>query len=209
MDIFTGFTFWVGLCVAVGIWASNRGRNGIGWFFISVVVSPVLGFIFLAVLEDLSKQAGGVNAVGGPAGQPLSGGYGRPGSAGIASAAPTPTDADYAFALAEVSSEQRRPGVWAKAYAEALGDNDRAVAYYTQRRAQEQATERAAHEADDLRKTEEGRAWLARQAYEAMPKGTCPNCGTVIPLDAALCPVPKCGASFDAPDGWRIKPLGT
>ena len=34
---------------------------------------------------------------------------------------------------------------------------------------------------DELRKSEEGRALLAKQAYDAIPKGTCPNCQAVIP----------------------------
>ena len=38
-------------------WASKRGRSGFGWFLISAVFSPLLGVIFLLVMQDLSPQA--------------------------------------------------------------------------------------------------------------------------------------------------------
>jgi len=47
--------FWFLFSVAVGVWASNRGRSGVGWFVLSLVVSPLLGFIFCAVARDLSR----------------------------------------------------------------------------------------------------------------------------------------------------------
>lgn len=191
--IFSGFFFFLLLCVGAGIWASNRGRTGVGWFFISILVSPVIAFILLAVLKDLSTEtaesASGATANRTPPPPPV------------------PLDDDYAVALEEVTHGQRKAGLWAKAFTDAVGDNDRAVALYTARRAQDLADERHRLATEALRQTEEGRALLAQQAYDALPKGTCPNCGTVIPLDSAICPQPKCGASFDAPDGWRIKPL--
>lgn len=192
-EIFSVFFFMLMLCVAAGIWASTRGRSGVGWFFISLIVSPVIGFILLAVLKNLAPNADGAGSASRPA----------------VAAAPIALDDDYAVALDEVTNGQRKPGIWAKAFTDAVGDNDRAVALYTARRAQDIANERSRIEAEELRKTEEGRALLARQAYDALPKGTCPNCNSVIPLDSSVCPLPKCGASFDAPDGWRIKPLAT
>ncbi|SCX58807.1 zinc ribbon domain-containing protein [Variovorax sp. EL159] len=193
--IFSGFFFFLLLCVGAGIWASNRGRFGVGWFFISIIVSPVIAFILLAVMKDLSKDAA----------ESVSGGQTNRAPA----PPPGPVDDDYAVALEEATSGQRKAGIWAKAFTDAVGDKDRTVALYTARRAQDLADERNRRAADELRQTEEGRALLAQQAYDALPKGTCPNCGTVIPLDSPICPQPKCGASFDAPDGWRIKPLAT
>lgn len=47
--------FWLLLSAAVGLWASNhRGRSGIAWFFISLLISPVLGFAFAAASKDHS-----------------------------------------------------------------------------------------------------------------------------------------------------------
>jgi len=48
--------FWFGLAIAVGVLASNRGRSGFTWFLISVVISPLLGFIFVLVMENLSAK---------------------------------------------------------------------------------------------------------------------------------------------------------
>lgn len=49
--------FWVGLSVAVGVFASNRGRNGFGWFLLSLLISPLLGLIFVAVTKNLAAEA--------------------------------------------------------------------------------------------------------------------------------------------------------
>lgn len=51
--------FWfvyLGLCLGVAILASNRGRSGIGWFFLSLLISPLLGFIFVLVARNLAQQ---------------------------------------------------------------------------------------------------------------------------------------------------------
>lgn len=49
---------WVLLCIAVALLAGKRGRSGGGWFLFSLVISPLLGFIFLLVIKDLSKDVG-------------------------------------------------------------------------------------------------------------------------------------------------------
>lgn len=49
--------FWILFAVAVGIFASNKGRSGFGWFVLSLVISPLLGIIFCAVSKDLSPGA--------------------------------------------------------------------------------------------------------------------------------------------------------
>jgi ribosomal protein S27E len=48
--------FWIIFAIAVGVWASNRGRSGFGWFLLSLVITPLLGFIFVAVSRDLSPE---------------------------------------------------------------------------------------------------------------------------------------------------------
>lgn len=52
-----GFLY-LGLCIAVAFLAAKRGRSGLGWFVLSLVISPLLGFVFLLVLRDLSAQSG-------------------------------------------------------------------------------------------------------------------------------------------------------
>jgi hypothetical protein len=41
--------FWIGLSMAVGAWASGRDRNGFGWFFLALLISPLLAGIFLLI----------------------------------------------------------------------------------------------------------------------------------------------------------------
>ncbi|MEN9420197.1 MAG: hypothetical protein RI988_3818 [Pseudomonadota bacterium] len=41
---------WIGLAVVVGVAATSRGRSGFGWFFLAVVISPLLaGLLVLAL----------------------------------------------------------------------------------------------------------------------------------------------------------------
>lgn len=47
------FITWFLLSVAVGILADNKGRSGIGWFLLSMILTPVLGLIFCAVSKNL------------------------------------------------------------------------------------------------------------------------------------------------------------
>ena len=42
---------WVGLSIAVAKFAGTRGREGIGWFILSLIISPALAFIILLVLD--------------------------------------------------------------------------------------------------------------------------------------------------------------
>lgn len=45
---------WVVFAVAVGVLADKRGRGGVKWFFIALVVSPLIAGVFLLVNEDLA-----------------------------------------------------------------------------------------------------------------------------------------------------------
>lgn len=47
---------WIALCMAVGVFADRRGRSGGGWFLLSLVISPLLGLIFVGVSQDLAKE---------------------------------------------------------------------------------------------------------------------------------------------------------
>lgn len=51
------FIFWFLFSVAVGILGSNRGRSGIAWFLVSIVLSPLLGLIFLLVMRNLKDDS--------------------------------------------------------------------------------------------------------------------------------------------------------
>lgn len=44
------------LCVAVGVFASKKGRNGYGFFWLAVFFSPLLGFIF-ALVADTDQRS--------------------------------------------------------------------------------------------------------------------------------------------------------
>jgi hypothetical protein len=45
--------FWILASVAVGIWGSNKGRSGFGWFLFSLLLSPLLGALFVAASKNL------------------------------------------------------------------------------------------------------------------------------------------------------------
>ena len=47
---------WVIVSIIVGIAANARGRNGVGWFFVSILLSPVLALLLLLVFPPLKAQ---------------------------------------------------------------------------------------------------------------------------------------------------------
>jgi hypothetical protein len=40
---------WFLLSIFCGVWAFSMGRSGVGFFFLSFLISPVLGFIAMAI----------------------------------------------------------------------------------------------------------------------------------------------------------------
>lgn len=50
---------WLLFSVAVGAFASGRGRSGFGWFALSALISPLLGFLFCAIAADLKNPGHG------------------------------------------------------------------------------------------------------------------------------------------------------
>ncbi len=42
--------FWVLFAVMAGLWAKKQGKSGIAWFAIALFASPLVAFIFLAVM---------------------------------------------------------------------------------------------------------------------------------------------------------------
>lgn len=49
---------YVALCVAVAVLAARRGRSGFGWLLVSLLFSPVVGFVFVLVLKDVAPRTG-------------------------------------------------------------------------------------------------------------------------------------------------------
>jgi hypothetical protein len=50
------FALWIGFSIAIGIRAGTRGRNGGGWFFFALLLSPLVAGIFLFVLPPLQPR---------------------------------------------------------------------------------------------------------------------------------------------------------
>jgi hypothetical protein len=49
--------FWVGFAVVAGVAANARGRSGIGWFFLSLVISPLLSLLLVLVMKRIEPEA--------------------------------------------------------------------------------------------------------------------------------------------------------
>ena len=43
--------FWLGLSILAGYIAGNKGRSGFGYFFLSLVLSPLIGIIAAAAVS--------------------------------------------------------------------------------------------------------------------------------------------------------------
>jgi hypothetical protein len=50
MDVATAVYFVAGLSVAVGLLANRYHRSGLGWFVFSLLLTPLLGFVFVLAL---------------------------------------------------------------------------------------------------------------------------------------------------------------
>jgi hypothetical protein len=44
------FIVWIGFSILVGWFASTKRRSGVGWFFLSLIISPLISFIIVAVI---------------------------------------------------------------------------------------------------------------------------------------------------------------
>jgi len=49
--------FWILFAVLVGVYAANKGRSGAGFFFLSLLLSPLVGFIIAAVSKPNREAA--------------------------------------------------------------------------------------------------------------------------------------------------------
>ena len=50
------FLGWFILAILVGVYASRKGRSGIGYFFLSLVLSPLIGFIIALLVQPTERQ---------------------------------------------------------------------------------------------------------------------------------------------------------
>lgn len=51
------FIFWIILAILVGVFASSKGRSGIGFFLIALILSPLIGFIIALVVSPIREKA--------------------------------------------------------------------------------------------------------------------------------------------------------
>lgn len=47
--------FWVVLSIVIGIVAGGRGRSALGFFLLSLLLSPLIGLILVALLPPIAK----------------------------------------------------------------------------------------------------------------------------------------------------------
>jgi len=47
---------WLVLAILVGVYAASKGRSGIGFFFIAILLSPLIGFIIALVVQPITAE---------------------------------------------------------------------------------------------------------------------------------------------------------
>jgi hypothetical protein len=58
MDAFLVFVVWLLLSCLIAVYANRRFRSGIGFFFLSLFLSPLVGFIVAAVSRSDPERQG-------------------------------------------------------------------------------------------------------------------------------------------------------
>lgn len=136
-----------------------------------------------------------------------------------------PTEDFWAQALHECDSATQKPGLWAKAFADAAADERLAKASYIRLRAEQLQEQFAKHQyalrfaaeqelraEEDRKKAQEAevkellaKMTEAKRAEALLPKGKCPACEEVILLASKQCP--KCTALFTTDSNWKVQPL--
>jgi hypothetical protein len=51
-SMITAILIWLVFAIVIGVAAARRGRSGLGWLFISLIISPLFAAILLALLAD-------------------------------------------------------------------------------------------------------------------------------------------------------------
>jgi len=123
-----------------------------------------------------------------------------------------PSEGFWSEASAELESTSRRPGLWARVFSDAKGNESLAKANYLQHRALELQQQHDAKFEQARRDVEEVAlaAAIAQQAAKehgdaAVPKGACPNCNAIVPLGVKRCP--KCPAVFGPQSASTLRPI--
>jgi len=55
MEIILVTVFYIGFLIAATILANRLGRSVLGWFFLSILISPILSLIFLFCLGETKR----------------------------------------------------------------------------------------------------------------------------------------------------------
>lgn len=112
----------------------------------------------------------------------------------------------WATAAEEVDGRARRVGLWAKAFAEAQGNEAVAKASYLKWRVQQLQHEDEVHrqQTEEARRAAEEWKQQAALAELAKLKGECPSCEQVISLAETRCP--HCRASFAPGSPYKLLP---
>jgi len=136
-----------------------------------------------------------------------------------------PIDEFWAQALHECESGAMKAGLWAKAFADADGEDRVAKATYIRLRAGQLQAQYAENQnalklalEQELQAEQEKQKAQAIEAAELLaqmeekeraqilsPHGRCPACEVLIPLSSESCP--HCNALFGSDSKWKIKPL--
>ena len=58
MDGIAGLVLWLILCFAIVVYAGRKGRSQIGFFLLSLFLSPLVGFILVAVGPSNPEKLG-------------------------------------------------------------------------------------------------------------------------------------------------------
>src|SRR5215467_4165912 len=48
--------FWLGFSLAVAVAANSKGRSGLGWFFLAILISPLLAGLFVLAVRNLRSE---------------------------------------------------------------------------------------------------------------------------------------------------------
>jgi phosphotransferase system glucose/maltose/N-acetylglucosamine-specific IIC component len=48
---------WFAFAVVVGVAASARGRNGVGWFVLALIISPLIALLLVLVMRRPESEA--------------------------------------------------------------------------------------------------------------------------------------------------------
>lgn len=56
MDVIITLIVWIVFSFMVMSYASSKGRSGCGWFIFSIMFSPLIGFIIVAILGETDEK---------------------------------------------------------------------------------------------------------------------------------------------------------